>query len=93
VHEAGRDRSDVVVLVVVWVLPLLAASALLALAGLPLIAGALLAVEAAVGLCVLLASRRPARPAREPRPWAVPLAMLAVLVGLLGLTLLAVRLG
>jgi hypothetical protein len=47
-----RDRADTVVLVVVWVLPLLGAAALLAAAGLPLLGGALLAVELVVGLCV-----------------------------------------
>ena len=88
-----RDRADTVVLVVVWVLPLLAAAALLAAAGLPLIAGALLAVEVVVGLCVYAARSRPARPGRPTPAWVVPAAMAGVLVVLLGVTLLAVALG
>ena len=56
--EGKRDRTETVVLVVVWVLPLLAASALLAAAGLPVLAGALLAVEAVVALLVRAAVRR-----------------------------------
>lgn len=88
-----RDRADTVVLVVVWVLPLLGAAALLAAAGLPLIAGALLAVEAVVGLIVYAARRRPASPARPMPTWVVPTVMAGVLVALLGVTLLAVRFG
>lgn len=88
-----RDRADTVVLVVVWVLPLLAAAALLAAAGLPLIAAALLAIEVVVGLTVYAARRRPARPARPTPAWVVPAAMVGVLVALLGVTLLAAALG
>jgi hypothetical protein len=88
-----RDRADTVVLLVLWVLPLLAASGLLAAAGLPLLAGALLVVEAGVGLCVHLARRRPARN-RGPAPgWVVPAAMVGVLVAMVGVTLVAVALG
>ena len=57
--EGKRDRTETVVLVVVWVLPLLGAAALLAAAGLWVLAGALLAVEAVVGLLVRAAVRRP----------------------------------
>ena len=56
--EGKRDRTETVVLVVVWVLPLLGAAALLAAAGLWVLAGALLAVEAVVGLLVRAAVRR-----------------------------------
>ena len=87
---SDRDRADTVVLVVVWVLPLLAAATLLAAAGLPLIAGALLAVEAVVGLCVYAAQRRPSRPGRSAPAWVVPAAMVGVL---LGVTLVAVAFG
>ncbi|MCW2681350.1 MAG: hypothetical protein JWM62_2751 [Frankiales bacterium] len=88
-----RDRADNVVLVVVWVLPLLGAAALLAAAGLPLIAGALLAVEVVVGLCVYVARRRPATPEQPTPAWVVPAAMAGVLVALLAVTLLAVAFG
>ena len=88
-----RDRADTVVLLVVWVLPLLGAVALLAAAGLPLIAGALLAVEAVVAVCVYAARRRAARPSRPAPGWVVPAAMVGVLVALLGVTLVAASLG
>lgn len=88
-----RDRADTVVLVVVWVLPLLGAAALLVAAGLPLIAGSLLAIEAVVGLTVYAVRRRPAGPSRPAPGWVVPAAMGGVLVALLAVTLLAVALG
>jgi hypothetical protein len=84
-----RDRADTVVLVVVWVLPLLGAAALLAAAGLPLLGGALLAVELVVGLCVYAARRRPARPGRRTPSWVVPAAMLGVVLAMLGVAALA----
>ena len=89
----GRDRTETVVLLLVWVLPLLAAAGLLALAGLPLVAGALLAVEAVVALSVLVASRRPPRPARERPAWVVPAVMVGVLLALTGVTVVAARFG
>jgi hypothetical protein len=88
-----RDRADTVVLVVVWVLPLLGAAALLAAAGLPLLGGALLAVELVVGLCVYAVRRRPGRPARPAPPWVVPAAMLGVVLAMLGIAALAARFG
>ena len=92
--EGQRDRSDVVVLVLFWTLPLLAAAALLVAAGLPQVAVALVVVEVLVGVGVAVAARRPdARPTQPARPWVVPAVMVGVLVGLVGLTLLAVRLG
>ena len=90
---SARDRSETVVLLVVWVVPLLAASALLAAAGLPLLGGALLAVEGLVGLCVWAARRRPARVARPTPPWLVPAVMLAVVAALAALSLVAASLG
>ena len=98
VAEGQRDRSDVVVLVLFWTLPLLAAAGLLLAAGLPQAALALVAVEVLVGVAVAVAARRPderpdERPPRPARPWVVPAAMVGVLVGLVGVTLLAVRLG
>lgn len=88
-----RDRTETVLLVVLWVVPLLGAAWLLAAAGLPVLAGVLLVVEAALATAVVVARRRPARSAGASRPWAVPAAMLLVLVGLLGITLVAVELG
>ena len=89
----ARDRTETVVLVLFWVLPLLVVSGLLAYAGLVVIAVALLAVEATVGLAVLVARRRPERPARAPRPWLVPAAMAGVLLALVAFTLVAARVG
>ena len=89
---SGRDRTETVVLVLFWVLPLLVVSGLLASVGLVVIAIALLAVEAVVGLAVLVARRRPARPGKQ-RPWLVPAAMGGVLVALVAVTLLAARVG
>jgi hypothetical protein len=89
---SGRDRSETVVLVLFWVLPLLVVSGLLASVGLVVIAVALLAVEAVVGLSVLVARRRPERSAQH-RPWLVPAAMGGVLLALVAVTLLAARVG
>lgn len=88
----GRDRTETVVLVLFWVLPLLVVAGLLACVGLVVIAVALLGVEVVVGLAVLVARRRPERTAK-PRPWLVPVVMVGVLVGLVGLTLLSARAG
>ena len=90
---SGRDRTESVVLVLFWVLPLLVVSGLLASAGLVVIAVALLAVEAVVALAVLVARRRPARPERTTKPWLVPAAMGGVLLGLVAVTLVAARVG
>jgi hypothetical protein len=80
-----RDRTDLVVLLVVWVLPLLVVAGLLAMAGLPQLAVALVAIEVAVAAIVAAARRRPERPAGpSSRPWLVPLAMVLVLVSLAG---------
>jgi hypothetical protein len=80
------DRSELVVLLVVWVLPLLLVAGLLAAAGLPQLAIALVAIEVAVAVVVAVARRRPARPtAPAQRPWLIPLAMVLVLVALAGL--------
>ena len=88
----GRDRTETVVLVLFWVLPLLVVAGLLAHAGLVVIAVALLAVEALVGLAVLVARRRPSRPG-TPRPWLVPAVMVGVLLALVAVTLLAAGVG
>jgi hypothetical protein len=81
-----RDRSELVVLLVVWVLPLLLVAGLLAAAGLPQLAVALVVIEVVVAGVVAIARRRPARPAAPAqRPWLIPLAMVLVLVALAGL--------
>ena len=80
-----RDRTDLVVLLVVWVLPLLVVAGLLAAAGLPQLALALVAIELAVAAVVAVVRRRPQRPAGPAqRPWLVPLAMVLVLVAFAG---------
>ena len=91
--DTARDRAEIWILLVVRVLPLLAAVALLVWIDLAWLAGVLLAVEVTAGLLVLFARRRPPRPARTDRPWLVPLLMLGVLLALLAVTLLAVELG
>ena len=92
-RDAGRDRFETGVLLVVWVLPLLATAALLVWIGLAWLAGALLVIEVVAAGLVLLARRRPSREARPRPPWVVPVVMLGVLLALLGVTLVAVELG
>ncbi|MCW2614728.1 MAG: hypothetical protein JWN08_1722, partial [Frankiales bacterium] len=88
-----RDPFTVVLVLVLYVLPLTATAVLLAVAGLPWIALALLVVEAGVAAAVVVAERPP-RPSAGPRPgWLVPAAFAAVLAGLVGLTLVAARSG
>ena len=89
-------RGDLVTALFVYVLPLLAVSGFLALAGLGGLALALLAVEACVVAATVVARRRPARPHPRPpshRPWLVPLAMVLVLAGLVGIAVLGARSG
>ncbi len=88
------QRADVVTGVVVYVLPLAVVSVLLASVGLGVLALALLAIEGTVVGLTVLARRRPVRPAgRAPRPWLVPLVMVAV-VGAIALTaVLAAQVG
>ena len=59
VSDVGRrpDRFELVVLLAVYVVPLLATAAFLAFVGLPVLALALLAVEAAVSAAVVRAKR------------------------------------
>ena len=61
VSDVGRrpDRFELVVLLAVYVVPLLATAAFLAFVGLPVLALALLAVEAAVSAAVVRAKRPP----------------------------------
>jgi hypothetical protein len=78
-------RTDVVLLLVVYVIPVGVAAVLLALADLGVLAIALVVIEAVVAATVVAARREPERPA-EPtrRPWLVPAAM----IGALGLMVL-----
>ena len=88
-----RDPFTVGLVLVLYVLPLGAAAVLLALAGLPLLALALLVVEAVVATAVIIA-KRPQKSPSAPRPgWAVGVAIVLVLTGLVGLTLLAAAYG
>lgn len=85
-------RGDVVAAVVVYVLPLLLVSGLLAVVGLGGLALALLGVEACVVALTVLAKRRPGRPvpsAPSTRPWLVPVGMVAVLAGVVGIAVVA----
>ena len=59
---ARRDRFELTLLLLVYVLPVTAGAALLAAVGLPQLALILLAVETVVGTAVFLAQR----PAKEP---------------------------
>ncbi len=81
-------RADLLVLLGVYVLPLAVVAALLVAAGLPGLAVALLVVEAVVvAVTVLVRRRPPPDPARPPtsRPWLVPLVMVLLLAGVVGL--------
>ena len=98
-----RDPLILTLVMFLYVLPLGAAVVLLALAGLPQLALALLAVEAVVSAAVIVA-KRPARtdgpvrlarlrPTRLRPTWTVPLAFAGVLVLVLAVTLIAARAG
>jgi hypothetical protein len=73
-------RSDLVLLLVVYVIPVGVAAVLLALADLGILAIALVIIEAIVATMVYVARRTPDRPT-EPskRPWLVPAAMIGAL--------------
>lgn len=89
-------RAELLTALFVYVLPLLAVSGLLALAGLGGLALALLGVEACVAGATVVAKRRPARSSSRVagrRPWLVPLAMVAVLGGIVGIAILGARSG
>jgi hypothetical protein len=75
-------RTDVVLLLVVYVIPVGVAAVLLALADLGVLAVALVVIEAVVATSVYVVRRAPERPAQpSQRPWLVP----AIMVGALGL--------
>jgi hypothetical protein len=75
-------RSEVLLLLGIWVLPVLLAAVFLALVDLGVLAIALVAIEVVVGTSVFVVRRTPEGPS-EPskRPWLVP----AIMVGALGL--------
>ena len=87
-------RTDVVLLLVVYVIPVGVAAVLLALADLGVLAVALVVVEAVVATSVYAVRRRPERPA-EPtrRPWLVPASMIGALALLIVVTVIASHLG
>lgn len=75
-------RKQLVPIVVVYVIPVGVAVVLLALAGLGVLAVALLVIEAVVATAVFFARKEPEQPSRPTtRPWLVP----TVMVGALGL--------
>jgi len=90
-------RADATLVLLVYVLPLGLVSVLLALAGLWVLAGGLLAVEAVVAAATVLARRRPARTpaatAPSRRPWLVPLVMVGLLAALVAVAVLGSRAG
>jgi hypothetical protein len=73
-------RSELVLILVVYVIPVGVAAILLALADLGVLAIALVVIEAVVATTVYVARQQPERPP-EPtrRPWLVPAAMLGSL--------------
>lgn len=73
-------RTDLVLLLVVYVIPVGVAAVLLALVGLGILAIALLVIEAVVATTVYVARQSPEHPA-EPssRPWLVPALMISAL--------------
>ena len=94
VSDVGRrpDRFELVVLLAVYVVPLLATAAFLAFVGLPVLALALLAVEAAVSAAVVRAKRSPDR-GRGGVGTAFPLLCAAALVAGTAAVVLLVRPG
>ncbi|MDX6198585.1 MAG: hypothetical protein QOJ79_1736 [Actinomycetota bacterium] len=73
-------RTDVVLLLVVYVIPVGVAAVLLALADLGILAIALVVIEAIVATTVYIARQQPDKPATPARrPWLVPAAMIGAL--------------
>ena len=89
----GPDRTEVVLVLVVWVLPMFALVGLLVAVDLPVIAAALLTVELLVAGAVVAARRLPARTGGSGRPWLVPAAMVLLLVVLVGVAVVAAQFG
>jgi len=91
-EEPGR-AFELTAILIAYVLPLAVFTVVLIAAHLALIAGALLAVEALVVLAIVIARRRPQRPAGMApptrRPWLIPAAMIAIFTAIVGVALLA----
>ena len=86
-------RSDVIPLVVVYVIPVGVAAVLLTAVGLGILAVALLVVEVVVALTVVAARRRPESEHRpSTRPWLIPVLLVGSLVVMAGVALLAAHL-
>ena len=87
-------RTDLVLLLVVYVIPVGVAAVLLALADLGVLAIALVVVEAVVATSVYAVRQRPEQPA-EPtrRPWLVPTAMIGALGLMVVVTIIASQAG
>jgi hypothetical protein len=87
-------RSHLVPLLVVWVIPVVVAAVLLALADLAVLSIALLVTEVVVGAAVYLARKQPETPAAPtPRPWLVPVLMIGSLVAMVGIAVIASKAG
>jgi hypothetical protein len=92
--EPRTDRFELVVLLAVYVVPLLATVAVLAWVGLPVLALALLSVEAGVSAAVVRAKRPPSWEAQRRGPGAaVPVLLVLSLVTGAAAVLLLVRPG
>ena len=88
----GTTRSGRVAFTVFYVVPLLASAVGLWVIGLPVLAGALLVIEASVVTAMAWVRRTPRTPrptGPSPRPWLVPAVMALSLVLMVGLTVLA----
>ena len=87
-------RTDLVLLLVVYVIPVGVAAVLLALADLGVLAIALVVIEAVVATTVYVARQQPERPA-EPtrRRWLVPAAMIGALLLMVVVAVVAAQAG
>ena len=89
-----RDPFTFVLVLLLYVLPFGAAVVVLFAVGLPVLAVALLVIEAGVVLAIVIARRPPAPPTGRRRPgWVVPVTMVGVLVAMAGVTVLLTRYG
>ena len=87
-------RTDLVLLLVVYVIPVGVAAVLLALADLGILAIALVVIEAVVATTVYVARQRPETPAQPSRrPWLVPAAMIGALGLMVVIAVVASRAG
>jgi amino acid transporter len=84
---------ELTAILVAYVLPLAIFTVVLIAAHLALIAVALLTVEGLVVLAIVIARRRPPRPAGmappSRRPWLIPAAMIVIFAAIVGVAVLA----